>query len=123
MIVSVFCRRLREGKTFEDFLEAWQAEKGFGVATRVFNAIRLDDEREILTVAFVQIEAESFAEATKSVAGQEEIRHSRIDEVIESTELRAFYDLRTEHDLSSQPSEISLASPESLLSHLGMTSP
>jgi hypothetical protein len=30
MIVSVFRRRLKEGKTFDDFLEAWEADKGFG---------------------------------------------------------------------------------------------
>jgi hypothetical protein len=30
--MTVFRRRLKEGKTFADFLEAWQAEKGFGVA-------------------------------------------------------------------------------------------
>jgi hypothetical protein len=123
MIVAVFCRRLRPGKTFEDFLEAWQAEKGFGVATRVFNAVRLDDEREILTVAFVQVETETFAGAAKAVAEQEAVRHGRIDDVIESTELRAFYDLQSEHDLSSQPREVSLGSPESLLSTLGVPSP
>jgi hypothetical protein len=123
MIVSVFRRRLREGKTLEDFLEAWQAEKGFGLPTRVFNAVRLDDEREILTVAFVQVETEAFAGAANSVAGQEAVRHSRIDEVIESTELRAFYELQCEHDLSSQPREVSLGSFESLLASLGVASP
>jgi hypothetical protein len=118
MIVSVFRRRLREGKTFENFLEAWQAEKGFGVPTRVFNAVGLDDEREILTVAFVQVDTQAFAGAAESVAEQEAVRHGRIDEVIESTELRAFYDLQCEHDLSSQPREVSLESPESLLASL-----
>lgn len=122
MVISVFRRRLREGKRFEDFIEAWQAEKGFGVPTRVFNAVRLDDEREVLTVAFVEAAAEAFARATESVAEQEEVRHSRIDEVIESTELRGFYDLRCEHDLSSMPRQVALGSKESLLSALGMTS-
>ena len=44
------------------------------------------------------------------------MRHSRIDAVIESTVLRAFFDLRTEHDLSADPREIELGSAESLLS-------
>lgn len=123
MVISVFRRRLREGKTFEDFLEAWQAERGFGVPTRVFNAVSLEDEREILTVAFVQVATETFAEAARSVAEQEAVRHNRIDEVIESTELRAFYDLRCEHDLSSQPREVSLGSGESLLAALAVPSP
>ena len=116
MIVAIFQRRLKEGKTFDDFLEAWRAEKGFGVPTRVFNAVRLDDKREILTFAFVDIDAGAFSSATQSVAEQEEVRHDRIDEVIQSTELRAFYDLRCEHDLMSTPREVTLGSAASLLS-------
>jgi hypothetical protein len=47
MIVAVFRRRLRDGCTFEDFKAAWEADQGFGVPTRVFNAIDLADEREV----------------------------------------------------------------------------
>jgi hypothetical protein len=119
MIVSVFRRRLKEGKTFGDFLAAWGAEEGFGVPTRVFNAVRLDDQREILTFAFVDVEAGSFATAASAVAQQEAVRHSRIDEVIESTDLRAFYDLRREDDLSSKPLEVPLGSAGSLLAAFG----
>jgi hypothetical protein len=119
MIVSVFRRRLKEGKTFDDFLQAWGAEKGFGVPTRVFNAVRLDDQQEILTFAFVDVNAAAFAGATSAVAEQEAVRHSRIDEVIESTELRAFYDLRREDDLSSKPRELPLGEAGSLLAAFG----
>lgn len=118
MIVSILRRRLREGTSFEDFIEAWEAERGFGVPTRVFNAVDLNDQRDILTVAFVQVAAEVFAEAAESVAEQEAVRHSRIDEVIESTELRAFYELQCEHDLSAEPREVALQSQESLLAAL-----
>jgi hypothetical protein len=119
MIVTVFRRRLREGKTFADFLEAWQAEKGFGVPTRVLNAQRLDDEREILTIGLVDTDAAALGAAATEVAEQEAVRHSRIDEVIESTEMRAFYELRCEHDLSSSPRQIELASSESMLKVFG----
>ena len=46
------------------------------------------------------------------------MRHSRIDAVIESTVLRGFYDLKTEHDFTGDPREIDLASAESLLASL-----
>ena len=100
MIVAVFRRRLREGKTFEDFKQAWEADKGFGVPARVFNAVNLADEREILSVGFVAIEPGALEAGTEQVAAQEQLRHNRIDDVIESTELRAMYRLATEHDLS-----------------------
>ncbi|MFM8560759.1 MAG: hypothetical protein ACKOB9_01515 [Solirubrobacterales bacterium] len=118
MLVAVFRRRLKEGATFEDFISAWEADKGFGVPARVFNAVSLTDDREILSVGFVDIDASAFEALAAGVSDQEAVRHSRIDDVIESTELRAFYDLRTEHDFSADPREIVLGSPESLLAAL-----
>jgi len=117
MIVAVFRRRPKEGTSFEDF-EAWEADKGFGVPTRVFNAVSLEDPREVLSIGFVDVDASAFAGAAEGVAAQEAVRHSRIDAVIESTVLRGFYDLKTEHDFTGDPREIDLASAESLLASL-----
>lgn len=50
MIVSVFVRRLKEGCTFADFVTEWEADSGFGVPTRVFNATSLDDPRDVISV-------------------------------------------------------------------------
>ena len=44
--------------------------------------------------------------------------HERIDTVIESTTLRSMYELRTEHDFSQVPEQISIGSPASLLAAL-----
>jgi hypothetical protein len=118
MIVSVFRRRLRAGVSFDDFIRAWEADKGFGVAARVFNAVSLDDPREILSVGFVDIDASTLESAVGRVAEQEAVRHSRIDAVIESTMLRAYFDLRTEHDFTADPRAIDIASAESLLASL-----
>ena len=41
MIVSVFVRRLKEGRTFADLVAEWEADEGFGVPTRFFNAQRV----------------------------------------------------------------------------------
>ena len=118
MLVAVFRRRLKEGATFEDFISAWEADKGFGVPARVFNAVSLTDDREVLSMGFVDIDASAFEQLAAGVGDQEAVRHSRIDEVIESTELRAFYDLRSEHDFSADPREIPLGSAQSLLAAL-----
>ena len=102
MILSVFRRRLKDGVTFEDFLDAWGAEQGFGVPTHVLNAVSLEDPRVVLSVGFVALDAADLPTGMDSVADQEAVRHSRIDDVVESSE-RHFYDLRTEHDLTSVP--------------------
>lgn len=123
MIVAVFRRRLRPGKTFEDFQTAWEAERGFGVPTRVFSAVSLTDPEEILSVGFVDLDPDELKDGFSSVAEQEQARHDRISEVIESTELRTFYELRAEHDLSGAPRQIPLGAPESLLAMLAGDDP
>ena len=115
MIVALFRRRLKDGVTFEDFIAAWEADAGFSVPARVLNAVSVDDPCEILSVGFVDIDAATIATATETVADQEAVRHSRIEHLVESTILHAYYDLRTEHDFSGDPRAIDLASPESLL--------
>ena len=97
---------------------AWEAEQGFGVPARVFNAISLDDPREILSIGFVDVDASALGAQMAGVAEQEAVRHARIDEVIEATLWRAFLDLQTEHDLTGAPRQVELASADSLLASL-----
>jgi len=118
MIVSVFVRRLKEGRTFEDFLAEWEADRGFGVPTRVFNAPSLDDPRDVITIGFVDISVAELQQALASVAAQEGVRHERIETVIESTTLRRMFEVRSEHDFSDVPRRIELGSAESLLASL-----
>jgi hypothetical protein len=118
LVVSVFRRRLKEGKTFEDFKAVWEAEKGFGVPTRVFNAVNLEDPREVLSIGFVGVEPDDLAASIERVSDQEKVRHDRIAAVIESTEPKAMYALTSEHDFTEVPREISIASAESLLAAL-----
>ncbi len=84
----------------------------------MFNAVNLADDREILSIGFVAVEPESLQEDIGRVEAQEQLRHSRIDEVIESTELSAMYRVAAEHDFSAEPREIEVGSTESLLHRL-----
>jgi hypothetical protein len=116
VIVSILVRRLREGKTYEDFREAWLPEKGFGWPTRVVTAQRMDDPREIITIGFSDISAEQaeglLAQVGLEASGEERSeaaakpddaqlrRRSRIDEVIEPEMTRTFYVQLAEDDLT-----------------------
>jgi hypothetical protein len=103
MFIAVFVRRLRPGKTYEDFLDAWYPDQGFGFGGRgPITAVNLDDEREILTIGLVDLpDKTALGEAFKRVGEQESVRHGRIDGVIESTSLRAIYEQRDEFDFST----------------------
>jgi hypothetical protein len=99
MFITVFVRRLRPGKSYDDLIDAWYPDKGFGVPARVTTATNVDDEREVLTIGVM--DADLSPEALQAVAPQEAVRHDRLDDVIESTTLRAFYDLEAEFDFST----------------------
>jgi hypothetical protein len=118
MIVSVFVRRLKPGATFQDFVREWEADEGFGVPTRVFNAQSLTDPRDVISIGFASVGAEQVTRWLTTAPASETVRHERIDTVIESTTLRCMYDLRTEHDFSHLPRQIDIGSPASLLAAL-----
>jgi hypothetical protein len=118
MIVSVFVRRLKPGATFEDFVREWEADEGFGVPTRVFNAQSLTDPRDVISIGFVATGTEQVRQWLATAPTSEAVRHERIDTVIESTTLRCMYELQTEHDFSRLPQQISVGSPASLLAGL-----
>lgn len=115
MIVSVFVRRLKSGPTFDDFLDEWQADVGFGVPTRVFNGPSLDDPRSIVSIGFVAATPADVREWLAAGSSAERVRHDRIGTVVESTPLRAVYEVKSEHDFTSKPRQIVLGSEGSLL--------
>jgi hypothetical protein len=118
MIVSVFVRRLKPGATFQDFVREWEADEGFGVPTRVFNAQSLTDPRDVISIGFVAVAPGQLAEWLSTPSASEATRHERIGTVIESTTLRCMYELHTEHDFSHLPQRIDIGSPASLLAAL-----
>ncbi len=100
IVISVLARRLREGKTYEDFREAWLPDQEFGFPTRVVSAQRVDDEREVITIGFSELE-EAEAEAQfQRIGPQEQRRHERIDAVVEPEMTRHFYVQVAEDDFS-----------------------
>ena len=100
MIISVLTRRLREGKTLDDFRAAWHREGGFGVPTRVVTGQGLEDPREIVTIRFTGIEVDEIDAFLERTAPEEARRHDLIAEVIEPEMTRAFYLQVADDDLS-----------------------
>ena len=103
IVISVLTRRLREGKTYEDFREAWLPDQGFGVPTRVVTGQALDDDREIVNIGFVELEDGDLEGQLKRIAPQEQRRHDRIDEIIEPEMTRRFYVQIANDDFTDAP--------------------
>lgn len=103
MFVSVLARRLRPGKTYEDFLAAWYPDRGFGFPGRgPILARDPHDDREILALGFVDLpDVATLERELARLAEQEAVRHDRIAAVIESTSLRGIYEVTDEFDFST----------------------
>ncbi len=79
MLGVVFVRRLREGKTYADFVDAWYPDTGFGVPARILSGPGVTDEREVVTIGFVDVSADDLAQLGERVLAAESTRHDRID--------------------------------------------
>lgn len=104
IVVAVLTRRLREGKSYEDFRQAWLPEQGFGFPTRVVSAQAVDDAHEIVTIGFSQLDAADAETQLQRIGPQEQRRHDKIDEVIEPEMTRRFYIQLAEDDFTDAPS-------------------
>jgi hypothetical protein len=115
MIASVFVRRLKEGRTLDEFVAEWQADKGYGVPTRVLTAQSIEDPRDILSIGLVDVEEHQLIEWLAANPAADAERRERIDTVIESTRFTGMFVIRTEHDFTDVPRQIVAGTEESLL--------
>jgi hypothetical protein len=107
VIGAVFVRRLRAGKTYADFVEAWYPDTGFGVPARILSGPGVVDPRDVVTIGFVDVEAGDLEDLGARVLAAEQARHDRIEAVVESTELRTFFVVDGDHDFSGVPAPLS----------------
>lgn len=103
MYAAILIRRLKPGKTYEDFIKAWYPEKGFGIPIQGPNiGLNISDDRELVAIAYMDLPNVPSLEAVlERVAEQEAVRHARIDEVIEATTVRGIYEIKGRFDFSS----------------------
>jgi hypothetical protein len=106
MIGVVFVRKLREGKSYSDFREAWFPDVGFGVPARVISGAGVLDPSEIATVGFLDVAADQLGELGERLTAAEAARHDRIHAVIESTEIRVFFEVEGDDDFAAAPQPV-----------------
>jgi len=99
MGIIILTRRLRKGKTYEDFRKAWYHTVGYGVPVRLYSAINAFDQREIIVVALG--EAKPGQDPTKliQIEVKERLGHP-LEAVIEPEIGRTFGIVVSEDDFS-----------------------
>ncbi|MDX2225784.1 MAG: hypothetical protein SFY92_01590 [Verrucomicrobiae bacterium] len=101
MLISILIRRLRPGVTFEQFQAAWMADPGhFGTTIKVTHARRIDDDREVVSYAVMDMSRDDLHKILNRTEAGERTRHDRIDGMIESTVIKGIYEILDEVDLT-----------------------
>ena len=99
-VITILKRRLREGKTYEDFRRAWFHESGFAAQNQMLSMINIADPREIIVIGMTRVT--SAGEGTRLLAiDQDERATSPLDEVIEPGVDRTFAALIAKDDFSA----------------------
>jgi hypothetical protein len=109
MVVSIITRRLKEGKTYEDFRKAWYHTIGFGIESdsskpepplgRLYTVLNAFDPREIIVIGFGPEISEEVLESVLNIDVKERLENP-LEEVIEPEIGRSFGVLVSEDDFS-----------------------
>jgi hypothetical protein len=97
--ISILSRRLREGRTYEDFRQAWYHTVGFGSPAKLYSAINVFDPREIIVVALGEVPPGQDPMALLRIDVKERTEHP-LEAVIEPEVGRTFGLLVAEDDFS-----------------------
>ena len=100
IVISILTRRLKEGKTYEDFRKAWYHTVGYGTPTKLYTAINVFDRREIIVVGIGEIKPEQDPLKILRIDIKERLDNP-LDAVIEPEIGRTYGILVSEDDFSS----------------------
>ncbi len=96
---AILRRRLREGKTYDDFRRAWYHTTGFGVSNRMLTVLNAADPREVIVIGLTEASAEQARQLLAIDAAERE--HNPLDDVVEPPVERTFGVLIAEDDFSA----------------------
>ncbi|MDD1753137.1 MAG: hypothetical protein LUQ38_08635 [Methanotrichaceae archaeon] len=99
IIVAIITRKLKEGKTYEDFRKAWFHTIGFGTSSKLYTMINAHDLREIIVMGFVNTEPAQFMSTAR--IDVKEMLSNPLDDVVEPEIGRKYKILVSEDDFSA----------------------
>jgi hypothetical protein len=101
VLISIISRRLKEGKSYEDFRKAWYHTVGFGTKAKLYSAINIFDNRDIVVMGFVEYQPGQDPMKYLQVDVKERLSNP-LDDVIEPTIGRTYCILVSEDDFSTE---------------------
>ena len=98
MTVAIVTRKLKPGKTYEDFRKAWYHTVGFGASTKMYTALNVFDPTEIIVMGFVESHVNEFMDGLKIDVNER--LENPLEDVIEPEIERKFGMVISEDDFS-----------------------
>jgi len=103
--IAIIHRRLREGKTFDDYRKAWFHASGFGAPTTMYTVVNAFDPKEIISVAVGGGAGGTFEEMKSRMKpildiDVKERNASPLDDIVEESIVRHFGLVIAEDDFS-----------------------
>lgn len=103
--ITIIHRRLREGKTFDDYRKAWFHASGFGAPTTMYTVVNAFDPKEIISVAIGGGGGGTFEEMMSKMKSILDIdikerQASPLDDIVEESIVRHFGLVIAEDDFS-----------------------
>jgi hypothetical protein len=99
LVVSILTRRLKQGKTYQDFRKAWYHTVGFGGDMKMYSAINAFDPQEIIVIGIGEIKSEQDGMKILRTDVKERLDHP-LDAVVEPEIGRTFGIVVSEDDFS-----------------------
>ena len=99
--LSIITRRLKDGKTYDDFRRAWYHTTGFGTGSKLYSAIDVFDPRQIIVVGFMTIPPDRDPMEILRIDVKERLENP-LEDVIEPEIGRVYGILVSEDDFSAE---------------------
>ena len=96
--VAILKRRLREGKTYEEFRRVWYHKVGFGVPNTMLTVLNAADPKEVIIISLTEITEDQVRHLISIDATERE--SNPLDDIIEPEIERTFGILIAEDDFS-----------------------
>ena len=98
--VALVTRTLREGKTFDDYRQAWYHTHGFGVPTKMLTVVNIFNPREIISIGEMEFDDVEILPSVLNIDIEERLANP-MDEVVEDTIVRQFGMVVSEDDFTA----------------------
>lgn len=95
MYISVVTWTLRPGKTYEDFVRAWQPDEGSSLPGTIHTGVSIGNKREVALVGLhdTDLSREELARILLDASAREVERNRRIAEVAEQARPGAIFEV------------------------------